>query len=235
MISPKNGKDNWIENKDNNYIYYDGVQFSDTEKKYRCKRLTASNCARAAELTPAYYGTKEELARDILGIEKKIPDRAAIVRMTRGTKMEPHIRQLYEKKTGNTVHEIGLAIPKWNTRIGASLDGIIVDGEGKGGSVEIKCPGTGDIYPGLSDMLKKNRGDYDKYYHDHIKIEHYCQMQMGMIITGRPSCDYVVWGYETNRLYVERVWFNSDFWLFLYDKILSFLKYMDEYELEYNS
>lgn len=219
----------WKIVKNKRYKYYTGAQFDKEEKRYRVLRITASVMAIAAGLSTK-YGDSEQLIRQMLGLEKKYVSPEAIVRMTRGTKKEPMIRKEYEKATGNTVEEIGLAIPDWNDRIGASVDGLIVAGEGIGGSIEIKCPGTGDIYPSLNKMLKDGRENFDDFYHDHIQIEYYVQMQAGMAITVRPFCDFVVYGYKSGRLYVERVWYNKNFWENeVYPRLLLFLDRLDNY------
>lgn len=233
FLDPQDGVDGWKFNQSKSYFFSTLKQFDNNEIKYRSKRITASNMAKALGLS--VYCTRDEFIQELLGLKRRYVSPEAVVRMTRGTKMEPRIRQIYEEQSGNKVQEVGLVIPSWCTRIGASLDGIIVEGEGKGGSIEIKCPSTGDIYPKLSQMLIDGRENFEEHYHDHIQIEYYIQCQAGMAITKRPFCDFIVYGFKTGRLYVERVWFNEEYWnKTIYPGLLECINLIDNYNLDYN-
>ena len=98
-------------------------------------RVTASNFAVAAGWAPEKC-TPDELADDITELRN-----ANFQRRQRGygigTETEPDARSWYEQTTGVTVKEVGLAVPKWNIRIGASLDGEVL---GTNGAIESSVP-----------------------------------------------------------------------------------------------
>ncbi len=233
FIIPKDNDPNWCHNPKKGYRYYKGKQMSDEERKHRAKRVTASNAACAAGALDYPGSSILDLIRITLGLQKKCFDQASIVRMTRGTKMEPKVRELYEKKTGYAVTEFGMFIPDWNIRFGASPDGIVKHDDGSQHNIEIKVPGDGGVYLKLREMREAGRHNFPDLHHDHIKIEHYCQMIMTMAVTKSEFCDYIVYGYKSYDLYIERVWYNEEFWEdWLYPRLLKFLEMMDDYERE---
>ncbi len=81
-------------------------------------------------------------------------------------------KQIYEYKYKSIVKEIGRLVHPTDSRIGASPDGIVIDGEKKGRLIEIKCP--------ITRQLKET-----------IPEEYYMQMQLQMEVTGAEVCDYV--------------------------------------------
>lgn len=163
------------------------------------------------------YDTREDLALYMLKIKKREYDEKSKKRMEHGVHTEKIARQWYEKMTGNKVTDAGFAIPKFDPRIGSSLDGHVDDDEQKlgKGSIEIKCP--------------------ERMYNDSkIKPSHYAQMQGGMAITGKDWCDYVV--YSTNDGYasIERVKFDQVYWIeVLYPSLCSFIEYMGQVKKEH--
>lgn len=126
-----------------------------------------------------------------------------------GVITEPKAREWYCKTRGVIVKEVGLSVPKWEPRIGASLDGDIVDSDG---IIEIKSPLQ--MYESLTNhMAKINTGwRPPSFYHAHIREIHYAQMQGSMKITGKKWCDYIVFATQSNLSYVERVPFNKKYW-----------------------
>ena len=148
----------------------------------------------------------------------------ARARMAHGTRWEGPVRQWYEKKHGVRVDEVGLAVPKWDARIGGSLDGQV---RGVSKCIEIKCPQKMywkvAQYVGLSSAEKERLG---RYHHAHIFDSHYDQMQTCMAITANATCDYVVAAIEGGRsdICVVSVPFNSAYWKNdLYPLICEFL------------
>jgi hypothetical protein len=92
----------------------------------------------------------------------------------RGRELEPDARLLYEERKGVLVDEVGLALTD-DRKFGASVDGLIDDD----GSLEIKCfLAPAKLAPIL---LENDIGDCKD------------QIQMGLWITGRKWCDFVLY------------------------------------------
>jgi hypothetical protein len=162
-----------------------------------------SNLATAIGLT---YESQHKLALSIGGLaDTSKPVTAA---MRHGIQQEASVRQWYAQSKGITVEEVGLAVPKWEERIGASLDGVV----GEDGMLEIKCPVA--IYPELLVHQNKVQAGWvaPEHYHEHIKLSHYAQMQGGMAVTARQWCDYLVCSTFTQQVYLERIYFNQPYW-----------------------
>jgi hypothetical protein len=87
---------------------------------------------------------------------------------THGTLLEPIARDLYDKTTSRTSHEVGLVQHREYPWLGASPDGITEDGI----LVEIKCPLTRKIEPKVP-----------KHY--------WPQVQLQLEITDLEECDFV--------------------------------------------
>jgi len=131
--------------------------------------------------------------------------------MVHGIIYEPVARNWYCSTFNVKVRELGLAVPKWDTRIGASLDGEV---EGTNGSIEIKCPAT------MYGSLYTPQPDYS-----HIPASHYAQMQGGMKICCKEWCDYIVYSVREKSTFVERIPFSEEYWnKKLYPAILKFLE-----------
>jgi putative phage-type endonuclease len=99
------------------------------------------------------------------------PDAPAV----RGIRYEPIIRQIYENMNSVKVEEYDCVPHPKYTFLGASPDGIVVEGKTKGRMVEIKCPQPGSI-------VKDG---------DRIRPEYWSQMQLQMEVCGLETCDYV--------------------------------------------
>lgn len=197
----------------------------------RKKRVTASVFAQAAGHSP--YKTRTQLLKEMAGVVKPADfgffQRKA---MENGVRLEPYVRDWYEIQYKKKVVERGLVIPKWCLDIGVSVDGYIVhpnDGKTREqGIIEIKCPM--DMYPELVDNSHRiQKGEkFPTLYHDHIKPDHYDQMQGGMAILDAAYCDYVVYVGRTRDIYVTRVLRNRSYWdTELYPKLLSFIAERD--------
>lgn len=137
---------------------------------------------------------------------------------THGITTEPVARIRYGLETRTTVVEVGLAVPKLDPRIGSSSDGEVEDGE-----VEIKCPDR--MYKKLKEHHEKLRAGWipPKFYHDHIYDTHYAQIQGTLKVKGKSWCDYFVYCTYGNILYLERIYFNEEYWNDLYPKVVHFL------------
>lgn len=170
-------------------------------------RLTASNFGAALGLST--HSSIMDVAMDITNVKSKsFPDRGKLSKQ-HGIVMEPEARAWYCQSRKVKVEEVGLAVPKWEPRIGASLDGEVVGTEGM---IEIKSPLQ--MYDPLDDHMAKIKTGWrpPQFYHAHIWDTHYAQIQGGMKITGKQWCDYIVYATQSNRVYVERIPFNQQYW-----------------------
>jgi len=183
-------------------------------------RVTGSNYGAAAGRSR--FSTPRELALEISGVRKKIFSEESKKNMAHGTKHEPNARRWYEEHFGVEVEEIGLAVPKWNFHLGASVDGIV---KGQKGIIEIKCPKK--MYKPLQDHIKLRESGWKpktKYYRSHIWPTHYDQMQGGMAVLNMDWCDYIVYSTSDKEVYYERVHFNAKYWTeCLYPSLENFL------------
>jgi len=212
-------KKDWIDEE----YYYLNIHAQGTEHwKHMRQKLYLLTASRFGEIYAPFNkvdNQPEEIAREIVGLKVKYVDPYYKELMENGTKTEPIARKYYEDLKGVKVREVGLAVPKWDTRIGYSADGFVDDG-----LIEIKSPKK--MYKKLKLYLqaKENKYELSPDYHDHISIYHYCQMQVGMIICAKPWCDYIVYCSEESLVFLERVYFNQNFWYNeLYPKINYFL------------
>ena len=182
-------------------------------------RITVSNFGAAAG--QSRFSTPKELALEVAGIKEKVFSEESKKNMAHGTKEEPNARRWYENQFGVEVEEIGLAVPKWNFHLGASVDGIVKDAKG---IIEIKCPKK--MYKPLIDHINLRSTGWEPrpYYRSHIWPTHYAQMQGGMAILGMEWCDYIVYSTSDRQVYHERIPFNSKYWQeSLYPNIQTFL------------
>lgn len=134
----------------------------------------------------------------------------AKARMAHGTRWEGPVRAWYEKQYRVKVDEVGLAVPKWDPRIGGSLDGQVRDTKR---CIEIKCPQK--MYwrvAQYADLPAAEKARLGRYYHKHIFDSHYDQMQTCMAITANTVCDYVVYDQAKGALVVVPVPFNRAYW-----------------------
>lgn len=164
----------------------------------RAYRVTGSVLGTAAG--HSRFDTPENLADQIAEISEKQFTETQIENMAYGTKYEPLARKYYEQTYKITVTELGVCVPKWNSMLGFSPDGIV----GEDGMIEIKCPKK--MYQPL--LKSHSRTEIP----NHIWRTHYDQMIGGMAILGRKYCDYIVFCPEEKQVYVERVPFNQKYW-----------------------
>lgn len=182
-------------------------------------RVTASSFA--AAIGKSSFSSPLDVAANIVKIRTQICDKNS---RKHGIVTEPEARNHYIKTKGIFVQEVGLAVPKWEPRIGTSVDGIpfiprgislpSVDEipSGTNGIIEIKCPEK--MYRPLQEYIDKRNAGWvpEPGYHAHIHDTHYCQMQGSMKIRGADWCDYYVYATGSNAVYTERVRFNPRFW-----------------------
>ena len=94
-----------------------------------------------------------------------------------GIRFEPVVKQIYERRHGVQIADLGRLVHPSDTRIAASPDGLIVGGDAAsvnriGYLVEIKCPISREI-------------------NEKIPTDYYTQMQLQLEVTGLDVCYYV--------------------------------------------
>lgn len=196
--------DEWIDC--GTYYLNKNQQGSDKWRKQRSFRLTASNFGTAVGKN--IYQTKETLANIIKGKEKPVYSEKSKIAIDHGNKTEKIARTWYEKKYKTKVKEVGVAIPKWNVRIGSSVDGLV----GDDGIIEIKCPFY--MYEPIIEYNKKfNEGFiFEEGYHEHIQEMYYAQMQGSLKILNRQFCDFIVFATESDEVFVQRIFYDEKYW-----------------------
>jgi putative phage-type endonuclease len=201
------------------YILSDAQQGSTMWKDLRKGRLTASKFF--VTTGKSIHDTPQSLAfRLKTGIDEQF-DQKSIECMNHGTVYEPFARQWYEKTRDVKVEEVGLAVPLWDERIGASLDGQVV---GTNGIIEIKCPQT--MYDHILYQESQQIRNRIGVTIDNVWESHYAQMQGCMVICKKDWCDYIVYSVNDQKVYVQRVNVNYDYWnRYLYPWICHFFNY----------
>lgn len=159
--------------------------------KQRVGRLTASQLHYAIMDPKRYLREKEN---------PQPPNDA----MIHGTLTEPEAREWYCNTRGVTVEEVGIAIPKWNLRLGASADGVTSDD----GLIEIKCPKI--MYREILDYLESPNREQLKLP---VKDSHYTQIQCNLAVYQKSWCDYIVFCTPEAKVFTCRVPFDREYWL----------------------
>jgi hypothetical protein len=118
-------------------------------------------------------------------------------------------RQWYCQTRNVKVREVGFAVPKWEHRIGTSVDGEV---DGNDGIIHIKTPS--EMYEALVDHMNRIKSGWKPppFYHVHIREAHYMQMQGAIKIMNKNWCDFIVFSTKSNLSYVERIYFNQKYW-----------------------
>ena len=221
----------------NKYFLFTDTQRSSQWKEARNKRATAS--AFGTILGVGYDTVEEWNARMVSGTDKKFA-RPTQMLMDQGTKDEEKVRNWLEEDLNRryleangprkeplvidgcevpsdkriTIKEIGLAVPIFDVRLGASVDGIVcLDGIETDEIIEIKCTRR-KIRRELREYIaEESRGtQFTSTYSHHILPAHYAQMQGCMAITDTKLCHYAVFSWETKQVISVGVHFNEKYW-----------------------
>jgi putative phage-type endonuclease len=160
-------------------------QRSDEWFQLRGNMLTASDLA--AALGCNFFKNPETLILEKCGFVKKFEGNE---HTERGIRLEPFVRDLYEKNSQKKVHEFGLLVHPEHKWLGGSPDGITEDGI----LIEIKCP-------------KKISNKVPEYYMP--------QIQLLLEIIGIEECDFIQYNEEKDLLKIIRVkrdreWFATN-------------------------
>lgn len=140
--------------------------------------------------------------------------------MKLGTTLEPYLRDWFGKKSGylaqgSQIIELGLVVPKFCERIGASVDGLIIENGSPTGIIEIKT--TRKLY----DSILTREGNQENY----ILPSHYDQIQGALACLGLPWCYYILYEHTTNTIHVEKITRNVSYWdNVLYPAILKYIR-----------
>ena len=136
--------------------------------------LTASDLAAAIGMN--FFKTPEALIVEKCGYKKFYGNENT----ERGTRLEPYVRDRYDKETNSKSHEIGLLVHPVHKWLGGSPDGVTEDGI----LIEIKCP-------------KKISPKVPDYY--------YPQIQLLLEIMDLEECDFIQYCEEKDLMKVIRV------------------------------
>ena len=140
-----------------------------TEAWYAARRglLTASDVAGVLGIKPFETFNKDPRMDVLLKKVTKEPVNSPY--LAHGVEYEDIVRQLFEEKSGENVHEVGLLIHPQHRWLGGSPDGIT----SSGACVEIKCPQGREIVPGK------------------VPEHYYPQIQVCMEICDLDSCFFI--------------------------------------------
>lgn len=193
----------WIEHK--TYWEHVAPQGTDEWKEARKGRVTASKNSALADRSS--FSSPSEAGKIIAGVIEPEFDDTSQKRMDHGKLYEDNARDYYMKKYNCKVVERNLIVPKSDMWLGASVDGEVI-GEDK--IIEIKCPMK--MYNHINTYLFLKNHGIPRTNFDHISPSHMDQMQQGMAILGKKWCDYIVYCTTENRVFVQKIPFNSEYW-----------------------
>lgn len=190
-------KDEWLDK--GSYFLSIYPQGSDEWLSKRVGRITQSNMGKVVGDAPYFKGPPEQLAKQLVGIEKEEFSEEAKKRMNIGTKLEPAVRKYMEEQENKKIEEVGLAVWKEDPRFGASLDGEISKFIG----LEIKCPAK--MYAPLIERI-----EFPHRFPDHDNSfmwkSHLYQVIGNMIITGKQCMVYVVYAHEEEKIFRHSIY-----------------------------
>lgn len=190
-----------------NFFEHISKQGTDSWKNARIGRVNGSNTGALGGKST--FKTPEQVGKYIAGIEVEEFKQKNLDAMAHGHKYEDAARKWYENVYKCKVLERGLCVLKSDHKIGASVDGDIIETEGL---IEIKCPQK--MYkPILKYMSMKEQGwSPPPNFYDHIWGTHLYQCLQAMFVLKKKYCDYIVYSTEEQQVFVQRIYFNSQLW-----------------------
>lgn len=189
-------------------------QLSEEWFQQRYCSLTAGNSGSWTGISK-FADTPDNEADYICNLKKKDFSEMQKFNMKNGIEGEDFVRQWYSQQLNIKIEEVGLSVWKENPIFRGSLDGNPIGYEDGDESffIEIKITQDDVYYPLLKHLEAIRKGFRpDKYYHNHIYDSHYTQMTINGVIHGRKYCHYIVKGSKTNRVYVEKIPINYEYW-----------------------
>ncbi|XP_050407346.2 uncharacterized protein LOC126822456 [Patella vulgata] len=200
-----------------------GQTYSPRWFKERQGRITASKAYRILQGDSPY-----DIVQDIMATNY-VRDAASL----HGNEQEPNAIKKYidyKKQKGDifTFSECGLMVDLQHGELAATPDGIVTEGYGGKGVLEVKCPfSVRDMTPFEAILTKEDSPYFPlemRGNRPHLKTDHraYYQVQMEMAITGCQWCDFVLYTNLQSPVVVVRVRFDQAFWNKLRDTMLAF-------------
>jgi len=159
-------------------------------------KLTASNFGAAAGINP--YKSRQKLWRELTGREEPF---AGNERTQYGVENEQNAIRDYEVFSGQLVIPTGFHHHGEHAHIGASPDGLLLDG----GTIEVKCR-------------------FDQTLHKEIPIYYLAQCYGVMACTNSAYCEFISWA--PGELNVIRVHYEQAKWEALLELLNEFWEYV---------
>lgn len=209
--------DDWIDS--GTYWLHRKSQLTSSWFEERSYRLTTTHFS--SLINPSFWKGRDDVIRHYKGTTAKrsLQEQMAL---DGGILNEPKAREWYCQTYQQEVKEVGFAVPKWDSRIGCSVDGVV---EGTNGIIEIKC--SSRMYTPITKYLDARNQGWRPQKHDyaHIYRSHYDQMQGSMAIMDKEWCDYIVYCLSENSVFTQRVRCDSNYWAtIMYPVIKTFLE-----------
>jgi hypothetical protein len=196
------------------YYLFTAEQRGEDWKNQRLGRLTTTvvnglyNCG---------YEKRQQILREVCGLEERKFDDEAIRLMDQGVKHEPISRKKFSEKYSLDVSEVGFAVPKWNNYIGASTDGICSDDM----LLEIKSPEY--MYSEIK-FIKNNTIAFPQECNPEkrhlVKENHFDQMQMEIAVFGKKGIHYFVDAVKEESSHHVVVDFDLSYWKCAYFQLV---------------
>ena len=219
--------------------YFNNLQISDNDVKLTeaLTRNQANNSnwmeARTGRITSSNFGLVSKL-KDTTSCDNTVKNIFNVTTFTSeatrwGKTHEAAARRMYVyrmRKTHPPIHvsTCGLMLHTDYPHLGASPDGLVhcPHCNNPHGVLEIKCPYK---YRQLSPRDAAMNSDFFcEVIDEKVKLKrnhnYYYQVQGQLAITKRPWCDFVVWTLIDHS--VERIYFDSEFWLSTATKLQNF-------------
>lgn len=194
------------------FYIFNSAQRTSGWLREKLARLTAASAYNIIYASP---DRRKDMLNEILGIQERVFDDESMRRMEDGTNREPIARENFANEYNLTIKEYGLAVPKWDEYIGASIDGECSDGN----LIEIKSPQF--LYNDIR-VIKFSQEYLGKKefkildVKGIVKSHHYDQMQMQMAILCKNKCYYDVDPVREKNTFRIVVDFDIDHWKRMY-------------------